>query len=155
LDSGLLAVLPDGFLLDVSPSAEGWWRDVACLLIHGKLLTLDYGLTSEELFQPERKEGTLRAYRLHRMLTDVLADPGEQDLTAHVNFSAIQAAGEAAGLRTESFVTQERFLTEIVARNSEGQPAAISWTPARKRQFQTLTHPDLMGRRFRVLIQSR
>ena len=155
LDSGLGAVLPDGFILDICPAAELWWQDAARSLVRGKLLTLDYGLTSEELLLPERKDGTLRGYVRHRMTTDVLANPGQQDLTTHVNFSSIQAAGEAAGLRTEKFLTQERFLTEIVAQTSERQPLPISWTPARKRQFQTLTHPDLMGRRFCVLIQSR
>jgi SAM-dependent MidA family methyltransferase len=155
LDSGVLAVLPDGFILDVCPAAELWWRDAAHSLVRGKLLTFDYGVTSEELLKPERQEGTLRGYYQHRMISDILANPGEQDLTAHVNFSSLQAAGEAAGLSTERFITQERFLTEIVARASERQPPPISWTPSRKRQFQTLTHPDMMGRRFRVLVQSR
>ena len=65
---------------------------------------------------PERKEGTLRGYHRHRPSSDVLANPGEQDITAHVNFTAIQAAGESAGLRTDAFLTQAQFLTGIAAR---------------------------------------
>ena len=55
------------------------------------------------MFSPARTSGTLRAYFRHHASDDVLANPGEQDLTAHVNFSAIQKAGEDAGLKTESF----------------------------------------------------
>ena len=93
----LAAVLPEGFTVDVCPAAEAWWRSAAGVLGAGKLLTFDYGLTSEELLTPERRHGTLRAYHRHHLSADVLARPGEQDLTAHVNFSGIEAAGEAAG----------------------------------------------------------
>jgi SAM-dependent MidA family methyltransferase len=152
---GLTSVLPDGFVMDISPAAELWWQNAVNSLIRGKLLTLDYGLRFEEFLQPERTDGTLRGYYQHRMITDVLANPGEQDLTAHVNFSAIQSAGEGAGLRTERFVSQEQFLTEIVARTSKNDSTTIALSSAQKRQFQTLTHPNFMGRQFSVFVQSR
>lgn len=121
----------------------------------GRLLTIDYGLTAEELFAPERSGGTLRAYSRHAQRADALACPGAQDLTAHLNFSALEAAGEAAGLETETFTTQEAFLTRIAARAWEGKAALGEWTPARTRQFRTLTHPQLLGRSFRALVQRR
>jgi len=151
----LLRALPDGFTLDTAPAAEAWWREAANVLDQGRLLTIDYGLTAEELFAPERKDGTLRAYSRHAQRADVLARPGAQDLTAHLNFSALQAAGEAVGLETETFTTQEAFLTRIAARVWEGKAALGEWTPARTRQFRTLTHPQLLGRAFRVLVQRR
>ncbi len=151
----LLAILPDGFTTEICPAAENWWREAAEVLRVGKLLAIDYGLTAEEFFAPERKEGTLRAYSRHHPSRDVLADPGEQDITAHVNFTAIQAAGEAAGLRTEPFVTQEKFLAQIAEQISRRGSGFGEWTPARARQFQTLTHPDHLGRRFGVFVQSR
>ena len=105
-------------------------------------------------FRPAAPRGTLRAYFRHHVTDDLLANPGEQDLTAHVNFSAIQKAGEAAGLTTESFSTQPQFLTQIlekaVADKSFGE-----WNAHRTRQFQTLTHPEHLGRAFRVLVQKR
>lgn len=153
--SPLESVLPDGFTLEVSPAATEWWRQAANALGAGKLLTFDYGLTTEEIFVPERREGTLRAYRRHRLSPEPLAEPGQQDLTAHVNFSAIQEAGEAAGLRTEGLVTQSRFLTGIVEKVLSGAAGFGEWTPERTRQFQTLTHPEHLGRAFRVLVQAR
>jgi SAM-dependent MidA family methyltransferase len=173
-DPGLLAVLPDGYTIETCPAAEDWWREAANVLGHGKLLTIDYGLTADELFLPSRPRGTLRAYFRHHASDDLLANVGEQDLTAHVNFSAIQAAGESVGLKTESLQTQSQFLTQIlektlreksfgelvaskrlVSPKSDGGGSEDGWTPAQARQFQTLTHPEHLGHAFRVLVQRR
>lgn len=151
----LLDVLPDGFILEVCPAAAAWWRDAANILVSGKLLTIDYGLTAEELFLPERRNGTLRAYYKHRQSVDVLANAGEQDITAHVNFTTLKGVGEPLGLKTEMLSTQEKFLNGIVARVSAKPAEFPAWTPGRARQLQTLTHPEHLGSRFRVLIQSR
>ena len=155
LPDGLLEVLPDGFTTELCPAAEAWWGEAGGLLRRGRLMTIDYGLAEEDFFTPGRKEGTLRAYRGHQPVSNMLADPGAQDITAHVNFSAIQAAGEAAGLRTEAFVRQANFLTQIAGRVWTHETDFVAWTAARTRQFQTLTHPEHLGRPFRVLIQSR
>ncbi len=155
VESGILEVLPDGFTTEVSLAAEDWWRTAAQALGGGKLLAVDYGLTVEELLVPGRMNGTLRAYHRHRSTRDVLAYPGEQDITAHVNFTAIRATGEAVGLRTEAFVTQEQFLTAIAARTWAAEGSFGKWTPERTRQLQTLIHPEHLGRSFRVLVQER
>jgi SAM-dependent MidA family methyltransferase len=151
----LLNVLPQDFVLEICPAAETWWRQAAEALTWGKLLTIDYGLTTQEVFAPERKEGTLRAYHLHHSSSDVLAHAGEQDITAHVNFSLLQATGEAADLRTEAFSTQSQFLTLIAAQTWQSPQSFGEWTTARTRQLQTLTHPEHLGRSFRVLVQGR
>jgi SAM-dependent MidA family methyltransferase len=150
----LYKVLPDGFTTDVCPGAIEWWRNATRALKIGKLLTFDYGLAQEQFFAPERKEGTLRAYYRHHQSNDPLALPGEQDLTAHVNFTAIRDAGEEEGLRTEEFVTQARFLTRIVERELREADSA-KWPSEKVRQFQTLTHPEHLGRAFHVLVQGR
>jgi len=155
LPSALLDVLPDGFTVEVCPAAVEWWRAAAAALEQGKLLTLDYGLTAEELLRPERTDGTLRAYAQHRVTRDVLRSPGEQDLTAHVSFSPLQAAGEAAGLKTDECSLQSQFLGAIVERTMKPESGFGEWTPERTRQLRTLTHPDHLGRAFRVLVQSR
>ena len=151
----LRTVLPDGYTTEICPAATEWWQQAANALPCGKLLTIDYGSSAEELFAPHRKEGTLRAYRKHQPANDLLADPGEQDLTAHVNFSAVQQAGETAGLITEAFTTQEQLLASIASRIWNKMKPLNAWTASQKRQFQTLTHPDHLGRSFRVLIQSK
>ena len=142
----LLEHLPDGFVFERSPQAENWWQAAARSLRRGKLVAFDYGFTFEELLQ--RPHGTLRAYKDHRMVTDLLADPGEQDLTAHVNFSAIQQAGEQAGLKTEFFGNQGQFLTRILA-----EMPVPNWTDKQRQQFMTLAHPGQLGSQFRVLVQ--
>lgn len=154
-NSQLEAVLPDGYTIETSPAAENWWRETSRMLTHGKLLAIDYGFTAEEQFSPSRLNGTLRAYHRHRVTDDVLANPGEQDLTAHVNFSVIQKAGEEVGLRTESFCTQPQFLTRIVEKIFKNPIAFGEWGAKQTRQFQTLTHPEHLGRAFRMLVQSR
>jgi len=145
-------VLPDNYTVEISPAAENWWREAAGILARGKLLTIDYGLTDDELFSPARIQGTLRAYFLHHVSDDILANVGEQDLTAHVNFSAIQKAGEETGLKTEFFGTQSKFLTEILKTQFAIPNSQFAISP---RQFQTLTHPAHLGRAFRVLVQAR
>jgi SAM-dependent MidA family methyltransferase len=151
----VLAALPDHFTVDHSATAIAWWRQAARALRSGKLVTIDYGLTADEVLRPERSQGTLRAYCRHHSHHDVLANPGEQDLTAHVNFTALQRVGESAGLQTEGLLSQEKFLMQIASRTRESSSDFGRWTPARMRQFQTLTHPQHLGRSFKVLIQTR
>jgi SAM-dependent MidA family methyltransferase len=153
-NSQLESVLPDDYTIEISPAAENWWRAAAGILAHGKLLAIDYGLTADELFSPARTNGTLRVYFRHHASDDLLANVGEQDLTAHVNFSAIQKTGEEAGLKTENFCTQLQFLTQILAKTQKDKNFG-EWNASRTRQFQTLTHPEHLGRAFRVLVQSR
>lgn len=155
LPDELLAALPDGFTTEICPAALDWWQDAARFLQRGKLMTLDYGLSAAEFLSPQRKDGTLRAYRGHHVSGDVLADPGRQDLTAHVNFTALQTAGEAVGLRTESFTSQAEFLVRIMKQAWHEPEAFGGWDANRLRQFKTLSHPEHLGRAFRVLVQAR
>lgn len=150
----LLDVLPDNFTTETSLAAPAWWRIAAASLNRGKLVTADYGLDSEEFIVPSRTGGTLRAFYRHHFADDLLANVGEQDLTAHVNFAEVQRAGEEAGLTTEFYSTQSKFLTKILEKTLKDKKFG-EWTPARGRQFQTLTHPEHLGRAFRVLVQSR
>lgn len=152
----LASLLPDGFTTEICPAARAWWATAARKLNAGWLLTFDYGLEALDFLSPERAQGTLRAYRNHHLVDDPLTDPGEQDLTAHINFTAIRETGEQAGLLTRHDEAQSRFLTRILASANTGtKPPAFNWTPAQIRQFQTLTHPDHLGRSFRVLAQRR
>jgi SAM-dependent MidA family methyltransferase len=152
LPVALLDVLPNGYMMELGHAATNWWREAAAVLVSGRLLTIDYGGVLEELFSPGRNTGTLRAYSGHHIGADVLANPGEQDITAHVNFTEIINEGEAAGLKTETFNTQSQFLTAIARDLWKGND---SLPPQKVRQFQTLTHPEHLGRPFKVLVQSR
>ncbi len=151
----LRAVLPDGFTTEICPAAAEWWSAAARKLEHGRLLAIDYGFLAEEFYAPNRANGTLRAYAQHRVCEDPLANAGEQDLTASVNFTVLQVMGELEGLKTEPLATQAQFLTRIFASTISEKGRFDQWTSARTRQFQTLTHPEHLGRPFRVVVQSR
>jgi SAM-dependent MidA family methyltransferase len=155
LPDELLGVLPDDFTTEICPAAENWWRDAGAALQRGRLMTLDYGLSAEDFFAPRRAGGTLRGYHRHKFCEDLLANAGDQDLTAHVNFSAIQKAGEAAGLKTERFTTQADFFAGIMKEFWPEAERRSAWTSERSREFQTLVHPEHLGRAFRILVQSR
>ena len=151
----LLKVLPDDFTTEINPEAEAWWQAAARALRRGRLITLDYGLRADEFFAPHRSAGTLRAYLRHRLCEDLLAMPGDQDLTGHVNFSVIQQVGEAAGLRTEMYSSQADFFARIMKQYWPQVEREGIWTSQRSREFQTLIHPEHLGRLFQVLVQSR
>jgi SAM-dependent MidA family methyltransferase len=150
----LADVLPDSFALEICPAAADWWRAAARALRRGKLLTIDYGHHRHGgWFRPEQAQGTVRAFSRHHGSADLLAQPGEQDLTADVDFFALMQAGESAGLHTEALVRQSRFFTAILA--SAGTAAFEPWDQKKVRQFKTLTHPEHLGERFWILVQGR
>jgi len=151
----LLSVLPDGFVTEYCPAAVRWWRAAARKLNSGRLLTLDYGLTSEEFFLPSRYQGTLRGYSGHRQIANPLANPGYQDLTAHVNFSELQQAGKSAGLQSLPLVSQAQFLTPIAARMLTRSANEEPWSEKNSRQLQSLIHPNNLGHLLKVLVQIR
>ena len=151
----LRRVLPAGFTTELGSEASRWWTDAAERLRRGHLVAIDYGLTREQLLAPHRAQGTLRAYSQHHQNADLLASPGEQDLTAHVDFTAIQNAGLAAGLSTLHFQPQGVFLTETLKMIQQRDPSSDLLGPARRKQWQALTHPSHFGRSFSVLVQER
>ncbi len=150
----LMDILPNGFTTEICPVATDWYAQAAHSLDAGKMVTIDYGLLDEEFFVPARSHGTLRAFHRHHANAELLARPGEQDITSQVNFSALQNAGEMTGLKTEALISQTKFLTSIAGQMWTKPNGFGEWDASRRRQFQTLTHPEHLGRSFRVLVQS-
>jgi SAM-dependent MidA family methyltransferase len=155
LPTELLAVLPNHFTVEISPEAVSWWLRAAHFLLEGSLFTVDYGLLQDDFFQPHRSRGTLRAYSKHRPAGNLLEAVGEQDITAHVNFSLLIAGGESAGLKTESFARQDVFVKSVLEQIERSPHDFPLWTAMRYRQLTSLLHPEHLGRAFKVLIQSR
>jgi len=150
------AAATDGFAAEVglglSGHIEAWDRAIE----RGFALVLDYGDTSERLYSVERKRGTLMAYHAHRSGEAYLEGVGEQDLTAHVNFTALTDAATARGWRLVGRTTQDRFLIangileafETMDDRTYHDPEAI-----RQRQgIKRLIHPTGMGRMFQVWV---
>jgi len=105
--------LVDGDRLDVSPAAAEWFGDVCRGIARGYALTIDYGYPARDLFRGHRLGGTLRAYHAHTVSDDPYVRVGEQDLTAHVDFTALTRAGEAAGAKLVGLTTQGAFLASV------------------------------------------
>jgi SAM-dependent MidA family methyltransferase len=148
-------VLPHGFTIEVSPAAVRWWREAASCLMHGWLMTFDYGARVESLIQPERTRGSLRGYSHHHISSNILRNPGEQDITANVNFSHIISAGEAAGFVTEGFGQQGQYLKQLLEKADAAPSEFPLWTASRFRQLTSLIHPEHLGFSFKALIQAK
>ena len=138
--------------------AQESMRSVAARLRRGFVVAIDYGYTREELLAGRRR-GTVAAFRQHAMSVSPYDAPGEQDITAHVNFTALRAAGEQAGLDYLALLTQAQFLMGI----GEPNQFADAFEDCGSRQEQTkvalqlkhLVTPAGMGETFHVLLMSR
>jgi SAM-dependent MidA family methyltransferase len=144
----------DGFTVEIPLAALRWMKTVGRIMRRGFVVTIDYGHDRGTLFDLDRRDGTLRGYRQHRMVEDILAHPGETDLTTHVNFTALQEAGRAEGLETDLFTDQHHYLVETARpRLLEMERGGQTWSPGELRAFKTLMHPEMMGTSFKVLVQ--
>jgi SAM-dependent MidA family methyltransferase len=102
--------LPEGSMAEINLAAIDWIRDISQSMAKGFVITIDYGGTSEELYTPGRSGGTLACFHKHRVNGNYLSDIGQQDITAHVNFSALVHWGAAYGMKFTGFATQANFL---------------------------------------------
>jgi SAM-dependent MidA family methyltransferase len=149
--------LSEGQHAEAGLEACDWIGEIGRRLERGYVLTIDYGHPAAELFDGHHMRGTLLAYQNHRASEEFYASPGEQDLTAHVNFTALESWGKRSGLETAGFTSQTSFLLALGQGNEfadlyeEGQTEGER-TRARL-QLKTLIHPEGMGERFQVLIQ--
>jgi SAM-dependent MidA family methyltransferase len=150
-----LAALPNGARLEVSPAAAAWISEVAARIERGYALVVDYGYPAAELYAAHRLESTVRAYRGHTVTDDPYLAPGEQDLTAHVDFSALARAAVRAGMTQAGLVSQADFLANaglgdlLVRLQQEPDLAVDEYYRAQAAVFR-LIDPGGMGR-FRVL----
>ncbi len=149
--------LKEGQQAEVSLSACDWIADAARRLERGFVLTVDYGYEARVLYGERFPHGTLLAYRNHRVSEDYYAAPGEQDLTAHVNFTALDLWGNDSRLERVGIVPQSRFLLALGRGNEFADlfDAGQSETDRLRAQMQlsSLLHPEGMGETFQVFIQ--
>lgn len=148
---------PEGYETEICPAVDEWAGEVSTLFQKGLWWIFDYGHERSDYYDPSRRTGTLRAYRNHRASDDLFAFPGEQDLTADVDFTRVERAVRKSELECRRFTDQHHFLIEAARPwllAIEGRPPEAT-TATRLRQFKTLTHPGLMGRQFKVMELSR
>lgn len=144
---------PEGCVTEVCSAVDRWMEEAARLFQRGLWWIVDYGHERADYYLPQRRQGTLRCYRGHRAGDDPFAFPGEQDITAHVDFTRVELAARREGLERRRFTDQHRFLVEAARPwllSLEGKAPGPA-TAKRLRQFQTLTHPSMMGQQFKVM----
>ncbi|MEG5047188.1 class I SAM-dependent methyltransferase [Microcoleus sp. B4-C1] len=103
----------NGYRSEVNLAALDWMSTVAQKLQRGYLLTIDYGYPAHRYYNPRRREGTLQCYYRHRYHSNPYINVGRQDLTAHVNFTALERQGEVCGLDVVGFTQQALFLMAL------------------------------------------
>ncbi|MGD0401953.1 MAG: SAM-dependent methyltransferase [Candidatus Acidiferrales bacterium] len=144
---------------EVNLAACQWIEEAARKLKRGFVLTIDYGHEAKELYDERHMRGTLLAYERHRAGEDWFRAPGSQDLTAHVNFSALDLYGRTSGLVRAGFTSQSKFLLALARHGnfSDFQSDDLSETEQTQRRllFKTLINPEGMGETFQVLIQQK
>jgi SAM-dependent MidA family methyltransferase len=139
-------------------AAQEWMSRIARAVHRGFIIIIDYGYLREELLAG-RHRGTIMCYRYHTATSSPYEAPGEQDITAHVNFTALEAAGRAAGLDRLALLTQAQFLMGI----GEATQFADAFEECRlpqehakvSLQLKHLVTPAGMGESFHVLLMSR
>ena len=149
--------LAPGYISEINLRAEAWVRSVADVLKQGALLLIDYGFPRAEFYHLQRAQGTLMCHYRHQAHDDPLRLVGLQDITAHVDFSAIAAAGTEAGLALAGYTSQAAFLLgcgleQIMAASDPNDARAHL---ALTQQIKKLTFPHEMGELFKVIALAR
>lgn len=136
---------------EVNLLIDGWIAQCAACLSRGALLILDYGFPQHEYYHPERRTGTLMCHYRHQSHTNPLAHPGEEDITAHVDFTHVANAAYDSGFWVAGYCNQASFLLangvlDLLSALPEGREKN-----RRQQALKQLLHPHEMGELFKVL----
>jgi SAM-dependent MidA family methyltransferase len=149
--------LHEGQQAEACLDACRWIEYAGHAIGQGFVMTIDYGHEAHALYDERHNRGTLLAYSGHNVTEDVLGAPGEQDLTSHINFTALQVWGRRAGLERTGLVTQSQFLVALGKANEFAdlyEPGQSEVEKLRARLLlKNLIHPEGLGEKFQVLIQ--
>lgn len=149
--------LPPGYVSEINLAAEAWVRTLGQAMEAGVMLLIDYGFPRREFYHPQRDQGTLMCHYRHRAHADPLILVGLQDITAHVDFTAMAEAGIDAGLSLLGYTSQGAFLlgNGIGDAVQASDPRAARAHLAVTAQVKKLTLPSEMGELFKVLALGR
>ena len=145
--------LKEGYTSEVCPRTRAWMGALTSALQRGVVLVIDYGFPAAEYYLPERSEGTLRCHYQHQAHNDPLIYPGIQDVTSHVDFSALADAGRESGLEVLGYTSQEAYLLglgllELASPQPNDDERQILKTAA---EVKELILPSQMGEAFKVM----
>lgn len=152
--TALATDFPEAYESEINLSLAAWIQTLSSILQQGVLLCIDYGFPRHEFYLPERNTGTLMCHYQHRAHDNPLILTGLQDITAHVDFTAVANSALTAGLELAGYTTQAHFLlscgiTDIAQVADPVQQFALS------QQLKKLIMPQEMGELFKVIALSR
>jgi SAM-dependent MidA family methyltransferase len=153
----LKVTLPKGFRTEINLEAIEWIKEIAASLKKGYVMTIDYGYHSSELYREYRSCGTLMCYNKHKMNDQPYIEIGKQDITSHVNFSALNLWGLKSGLEYCGFTEQGHFLLALGFRDylKKISVPGQDLLNYEREVFLTRTLLMDMGSKFKVLIQQK
>ena len=145
--------------IEINLQAIDWMHRIGQSLTRGYVVTIDYGYPAQTLYTPRRPKGTFLCYHRHATNENPYDHLGEQDMTAHVDFTSLAKAGEEVGLSPIGFTDQTHFLMGLgIAQRMEPHAMEMDRSEEAKKQFlamKQLMAPDRMGRVFKILIQGK
>ncbi len=156
----LKVVLPKGFRTEINLEATEWIKEIAESLQMGYVLTIDYGYPSASLYSESRRSGTLLSYNKHKIIDNIYLNIGEQDITSHVNFSALKHWGLKSGLLCCGITKLTDFLLALGFKDYLRNALTLETgqdllSLVRKESFLTHTLLVDMGTKFKVLIHGK
>ena len=146
-------VMHKGYRTEVNLWIREWVGEISARLELGFVLTVDYGYPADDYYSSERNRGTLLGYHRHQIVENPYINVGEQDLTAHVNFSSVKKWGEAAGLRTLGFAPQGPYLISLGMDEVIADMPGLAGDSFDTSKIKALLLPEGMGESHKVLIQ--
>lgn len=149
------AGLAEGYRSELNLAAQEWMATLAQLLEAGAILLIDYGFPRREYYHPQRSEGTLMCHYRHRAHGDPYRFIGLQDITAHVDFTAIAEAAYQHGLHVAGYTTQASFLLASGLLEMAAEPRDTRAQMVCASQIKRLVQPEEMGELFKVLALTR
>jgi SAM-dependent MidA family methyltransferase len=154
--SELNIILPKDYCTEINLNAIEWLKDISENLQSGFVLTIDYGFSSGDLYSDKRSAGTLLSYKGHGINNSPYNDIGSQDITAHVNFSALAHWGEKHGLKCCGYTSQSNFLRSLGLMNSL-RKLEMENKDSDNKDFIFQINKLLvdMGNKFKVLVQQK
>lgn len=149
--------LPEGYTTEINLAAEDWINSVSSCMESGYVLLVDYGHSQHEYYHAQRQQGTLMCHYRHRAHDDPFVYPGLQDITAHVDFTAMADAALDSGLKVRGYTAQALFLMDTglnqLAESMSSDDAEKQLKLAT--EIRRLTLPQEMGESFKVILLSK
>ena len=150
----------DGYRCEINLAVKDWITKVGVALREGYLLTIDYGYSAEQLYSPARQSGTLQCYTQQKSHDDPYANIGNQDITSHVNFTALELFGQSHGIERIGMTQQGLFLMalglgdRLNSNNANADLSQLNSTLQRREALHALINPMGLGG-FKVLLQGK